>query len=253
MGLVVQLLQIGQGGLLLSPEDHPGTQGDPGHGEATLSVFRHDADRFVPVALYPIARLRRQPEIGDDHRHEGGAGRGGHKGREPGRDLYFAHFYKASLDGGDVQLLTPEDAHHAITPSNDGRHFVDVYSTIDTAPVAVLRDMAEIVHWISVVKITPDALEDPTISPDERSRGKDLADRLPMRVMSRMWQLLLKGHEEVGRAALPIETAEMALLRVIHASTLPDPGELARRIAASVQDRFGVALEPEPRIVGARW
>jgi DNA polymerase-3 subunit gamma/tau len=44
--------------------------------------------------------------------------------------------------------------------------------------------------------------------------------------------LFLKGHEEVGRAALPIETAEMAILRAIHASTLPDPGELARRLAA---------------------
>jgi dipeptidyl aminopeptidase/acylaminoacyl peptidase len=61
-------------------------------------------------------------------------------GREAGRDPYFVHYYKLNLDGGDVQLLTPEDAHHAITPSPDGRHFVDVHSTIATAPVAVLRD-----------------------------------------------------------------------------------------------------------------
>ena len=61
-------------------------------------------------------------------------------GREAGRDPYFVHYYKLGLDGGDVQLLTPEDAHHAITASPDGRHFVDVHSTIGTAPVAVLRD-----------------------------------------------------------------------------------------------------------------
>ena len=61
-------------------------------------------------------------------------------GREPGRDPYFVHFYKVGLDGGDVQLLTPEDANHAITASDDGKHFVDIHSTIDTAPVAVLRD-----------------------------------------------------------------------------------------------------------------
>ena len=43
--------------------------------------------------------------------------------------------------------------------------------------------------------------------------------------------MFLKGHEEVARAALPIETAEMAILRAIHASTLPDPADLARRLA----------------------
>jgi dienelactone hydrolase len=61
-------------------------------------------------------------------------------GREQGRDPYYVHYYKVGLDGGDVQLLTPEDANHEITPSEDGRHFVDVYSTVATAPVAVLRD-----------------------------------------------------------------------------------------------------------------
>jgi dipeptidyl aminopeptidase/acylaminoacyl peptidase len=61
-------------------------------------------------------------------------------GREPGRDPYYVHYYKASLDGGEVQLLTPEDANHAITLSKDGRHFVDVHSSIGTAPVAVVRN-----------------------------------------------------------------------------------------------------------------
>ncbi|MCJ0826438.1 S9 family peptidase [Luteimonas sp. 50] len=61
-------------------------------------------------------------------------------GREAGRDPYFVHYYKVGIDGGDVQLLTPEDANHAVTPSEDGRYFVDVASTIATAPVALLRD-----------------------------------------------------------------------------------------------------------------
>ena len=61
-------------------------------------------------------------------------------GREAGRDPYYVHYYKLGLDGGDVQLLTPEDANHAITASEDGRYFVDVHSTIATAPVAVVRD-----------------------------------------------------------------------------------------------------------------
>ena len=61
-------------------------------------------------------------------------------GREAGRDPYFVHYYKVGLDGGGVQLLTPEDANHAVTVSEDGRHFVDVYSTTTAPPVAVLRN-----------------------------------------------------------------------------------------------------------------
>jgi dipeptidyl aminopeptidase/acylaminoacyl peptidase len=61
-------------------------------------------------------------------------------GREAGRDPYLVHYYKVGLDGGDVQLLTPEAANHVVEPSPDGRHFVDTYSTVDTAPVTVLRD-----------------------------------------------------------------------------------------------------------------
>lgn len=61
-------------------------------------------------------------------------------GHEAGRDPYFTHFYKVNMDGGDVQLLTPENANHTITSSEDGKYFVDVYSTIATAPVAVVRN-----------------------------------------------------------------------------------------------------------------
>ena len=61
-------------------------------------------------------------------------------GREPGRDPYFTHLYRVSVDGGPAQLLTPEDANHDIAMSPSGRYFVDSYSKPDTAPVALLRD-----------------------------------------------------------------------------------------------------------------
>ncbi|TJZ92886.1 DNA polymerase III subunit gamma/tau [Paracoccus gahaiensis] len=97
-------------------------------------------------------------------------------------------------------------------------------------PVAVLRDLAEVTHWISVVKITPGALDDPTISPDERMRGQDMAERLPMRVLSRMWQLLLKSLEEVSAAPNAMMAAEMAVIRLTHVADLPDPEALIRRV-----------------------
>ncbi|PIE16073.1 MAG: DNA polymerase III subunit gamma/tau [Rhodobacterales bacterium] len=97
-------------------------------------------------------------------------------------------------------------------------------------PMAVLKDLAEITHWVSVVKITPDAAEDPTISPDERSRGQAMAAALPMRVMARMWQMLLKALEEVALAPNAMMAAEMAVIRLTHVADLPSPEELIKTL-----------------------
>ena len=97
-------------------------------------------------------------------------------------------------------------------------------------PMAVLRDLAEITHWVSVIKITPEAADDPTTPPDERARGLDIAARLPMRSLSRMWQMLLKAIEEVGLAPNAMMAAEMAIIRLTHVADLPDPEALIKRL-----------------------
>jgi DNA polymerase III subunit gamma/tau len=74
-----------------------------------------------------------------------------------------------------------------------------------------------------VVKITPEAADDPTVGPDERARGLDLAGRLPMRVLTRMWQMLLKALEEVAQAPNAMMAAEMAVIRLTHVADLPTP------------------------------
>ena len=97
-------------------------------------------------------------------------------------------------------------------------------------PMAGLRDLAQITHWISVIKITPDAADDPTINPDERARGRDMAEALPMRVMTRMWQMLLKALDEVAAAPNAMMAAEMAVIRLTHVADLPSPEELVRKL-----------------------
>ena len=62
-------------------------------------------------------------------------------GKEQGRDPYFQHLYRIRFDGRRETLLTPENANHVISLSPDGKYFVDTYSTPDTPPVTVLRDM----------------------------------------------------------------------------------------------------------------
>ncbi|WP_103172859.1 DNA polymerase III subunit gamma/tau [Paracoccus sp. SY] len=123
-------------------------------------------------------------------------------------------------------------------------------------PVAVLRDLAEITHWISVVKITPDAGEDPTIAPDERARGRELAEKLAMRVLTRLWQMLLKALEEVSAAPNAMMAAEMAIIRLTHVADLPDPEALIRRVqqaqAAGDFARQGVPAAPSQAPRAAR-
>ncbi|MDG1010488.1 MAG: DNA polymerase III subunit gamma/tau [Amylibacter sp.] len=97
-------------------------------------------------------------------------------------------------------------------------------------PVAVLRDLAEVTHWVSVIKISPQAADDPTVGPDERTRGLAAAQDLPMRAMTRMWQMLLKALEEISVAPNAMMAAEMAIIRLTHVAELPSPEELVRKL-----------------------
>ncbi len=97
-------------------------------------------------------------------------------------------------------------------------------------PMAVLRDLAEISHWLSVVKISPEAADDPTTPQDERERGLKMAQAVPMRALSRAWQMLLKALEEVALAPNAMMAAEMAVIRLTHVADLPDPETLVRRL-----------------------
>jgi DNA polymerase III subunit gamma/tau len=120
-------------------------------------------------------------------------------------------------------------------------------------PMAVLRDLADITHWVSVIKITQVAADDPTVPPDERARGLDMADRLPMRVLSRTWQMLLKAIEEVGLAPNAMMAAEMAIIRLTHVADLPDPETLIRKLqAATPPAAVAPSAAPAPAGGGAR-
>ncbi|MEM7596332.1 MAG: DNA polymerase III subunit gamma/tau [Pseudomonadota bacterium] len=97
-------------------------------------------------------------------------------------------------------------------------------------PLAVLRDLAEVAHWVSVVQITPDAADDPTIGPDEQARGREMAAQLPTRVLTRTWQMLLKALEEVAMAPNAMMAAEMAVIRMTHLADLPTPEQLVKKL-----------------------
>jgi DNA polymerase-3 subunit gamma/tau len=114
-------------------------------------------------------------------------------------------------------------------------------------PMAVLRDLAEITHWLSVIRITPDAAEDPTIGPDERTRGQAMAAKLSMRVLTRTWQMLLKALEEVAIAPNAMMAAEMAVIRLTHVADLPPPeGRRGPGAGGAIRHRAGPLRDVRP-------
>ncbi|MES3042537.1 DNA polymerase III subunit gamma/tau [Sphingomonas faeni] len=111
-------------------------------------------------------------------------------------------------------------------------------------PLSVLRSLLETVHGITLTKVgTPPDAAQPM---EERAAREEWAASLGYPALHRLWQLFLKGHDEVAKAALPIEAAEMALLRAIYASTLPDPGDLARQIASGAAPSATPSSPPMP-------
>ncbi|KAI1691825.1 DNA polymerase III subunits gamma and tau domain III domain-containing protein [Ditylenchus destructor] len=95
-------------------------------------------------------------------------------------------------------------------------------------PSVVLTDLADFNHLVTRLRFTPDVAEDVSLSEDERVRGRDFAQKLSVRVLSRTWQMLLKGIAEVDTATRPVQAAEMLLIRLAHAADLPTLDEALR-------------------------
>jgi DNA polymerase-3 subunit gamma/tau len=93
-------------------------------------------------------------------------------------------------------------------------------------PIALVRGLMDLTHSVTLAKLS--RYDDPALVPADRERIMDWAQKMGFAPLNRLWQLLLKGHDEVLRANNPLEHLEMLLLRVIYAAAMPDPAELAR-------------------------
>jgi DNA polymerase-3 subunit gamma/tau len=97
-------------------------------------------------------------------------------------------------------------------------------------PLVVLTELAEFTHFVTRVKVVPTVVEDRSLSEVERKRGRELAASLSMGTLSRTWQILFKGLQEVKDAPRPIAAAEMVLVRIAYAADLPPPEEVIRKL-----------------------
>ena len=101
---------------------------------------------------------------------------------------------------------------------------------IGADPLVVLADIAEFTHFVTRIKIVPAVADDISLGEAERTRGRALAAALSMRVLSRTWQMLLKGMSEVQEANRPLAAAEMLLVRIAYVADLPTPDEVIRSL-----------------------
>jgi DNA polymerase-3 subunit gamma/tau len=126
------------------------------------------------------------------------------------------------------------------------REFREQYDT-GADPIVVLSDLAEFVNFVTRVKIVPATADNVAFGETERLRGRDFAAKISMRVLSRMWQMLLKGITEVQAATRPAAAAEMVLVRIAYVADMPTPDEAIRMLEQNGGTSAAAAGNAAPR------
>ncbi len=97
-------------------------------------------------------------------------------------------------------------------------------------PAVVIEDLLDVTHFLTRAILVPEALDRPTTAELERTRGREMAQALSLPILTRAWQMLLKGLGEVRAAPSPIQAAEMVVIRLIHLADMPTPGDLIEKL-----------------------
>jgi len=113
-------------------------------------------------------------------------------------------------------------------------------------PVVVLQDLLELTHWVTRLKVAPDAAA--STADTERAQGLAMAGKLSMASLTRAWTLLLKGLQETLTAPSPLRAAEMALIRLCYVADLPSPADAIKALqSGGGVPAAGVSSSPTPR------
>ncbi len=123
----------------------------------------------------------------------------------------------------------------------------DVAATLDTFgnvyaagadPLVVLQELLTLCHWLTRLRVAPDAAAEEAIADEELRRSQALAGKLSVAALSRAWQMLLKGVGEVQTAPAAKPAADMVLIRLAYTAGLPPPGDIVKTLTS---DQTGAA------------
>ena len=113
-------------------------------------------------------------------------------------------------------------------------------------PGQLLIELAEFAHFVTRFKLAPNGVDDPTVGEEERRRAADFAQRLGLGPLTRAWQILLKGIQDIKDSPRPLASAQMALIRLGHAADLPSPEDALRKLAEAPDAPGRAAPPPAP-------
>ncbi|HEY6717377.1 MAG TPA: DNA polymerase III subunit gamma/tau [Reyranella sp.] len=115
-------------------------------------------------------------------------------------------------------------------------------------PVVILQDLLELTHWVTRLKVAPEAAA--ASADSERAQGLAMAAKLSMASLTRAWTLLLKGLQETLYAPSAQRAAEMALIRLCYAADLPSPSDAIKALqngAGPAASASAASAAPAPR------
>ncbi len=121
---------------------------------------------------------------------------------------------------------------------------IDEQYRVGVEPLSLMNGLLSLCHQVTLYKVG--RANDPTLSDEAKAQLGQWAEQLSYPVLHRLWQLLLKGYEEVQQAHMPREACDMALLRVLCAADMPDPGELAKMLSQGTAPAAPAAIESAP-------
>jgi len=131
------------------------------------------------------------------------------------------------------------------------QHLTDM-NAAGADPIVVTQDLLELTHWLTRLKITPEAGEDLAVADAQRKQGCEMADKLSMAALARTWQILLKGLQEVQFAPVPLVGVEMLLVRLSYVADLPDPAVLLREAKGETAEAPPASDPPRAADAGTR-
>ncbi|WP_375667901.1 MULTISPECIES: DNA polymerase III subunit gamma/tau [unclassified Bartonella] len=97
-------------------------------------------------------------------------------------------------------------------------------------PLTILTELADFNHLVTRLRFTPEIVEDFSLTEEQRLRSLDFSKKLSVPILSRNWQMLLKGLQEVNQTARPLQAAEMLLIRLAHTADLPTLDEALKKL-----------------------
>ncbi|MBX9759215.1 MAG: DNA polymerase III subunit gamma/tau [Beijerinckiaceae bacterium] len=98
-------------------------------------------------------------------------------------------------------------------------------------PGLVLSDLAEFIHFVTLLKIAPETRLDASVTQEEAARGRRSAAALSAATLTRAWQIITRGIAELRDSPRPLASADMVLVRLAYVADLPFPDEVIRRLS----------------------